>query len=203
MRKRITYANVAATLALVLAMSGGALAANHYLIHSTKQISPKVLKALKGNVGPKGAAGTTGASGTPGKEGPAGKEGKQGVPGPVNVTKLEKVEGPFEEPEFVFIFDIASSHAECPAGSHAVSGGSEVSETQLTTLVISEATINEGKMTGWTVLALFKELKGGVRAVAYCAKEGNAVVASRPIQRRTSRAALKAEAVKLHRLHRG
>src|SRR5258708_35900172 len=102
MRKRITYANVAATLALVLAMSGGALAANHYLIHSTKQISPKVLKALKGNVGPKGAAGTTGASGTPGKEGPAGKEGKQGGPGPVNVPKLEKGEGPVEEPKFVF-----------------------------------------------------------------------------------------------------
>jgi hypothetical protein len=29
MRKRITYANVAATLALVFSMSGGALAATH------------------------------------------------------------------------------------------------------------------------------------------------------------------------------
>ena len=30
MRKRLSYANVTATLALVFAMSGGALAANHY-----------------------------------------------------------------------------------------------------------------------------------------------------------------------------
>jgi hypothetical protein len=35
-------------------MSGGALAAKRYLINSTKQINPKVLKALKGNVGPWG-----------------------------------------------------------------------------------------------------------------------------------------------------
>lgn len=46
MRRHISYANVAATLALVLSMSGGALAASHYLINSTKQINPKVLKTL-------------------------------------------------------------------------------------------------------------------------------------------------------------
>ncbi len=63
MRRRLSYANVTATLALVFAMSGGALAANHYLINSTKQINPKVLKKLKGNAG------------APGKEGPSGKEG--------------------------------------------------------------------------------------------------------------------------------
>jgi hypothetical protein len=47
-RKRITYANVALTLTLVFAMSGGAYAAGKYLITSTKQISPKVLASLKG-----------------------------------------------------------------------------------------------------------------------------------------------------------
>ena len=47
MRRHLTYANVAATLALVLAMSGGALAAKHYLVSSTKQLSPKVLKAFE------------------------------------------------------------------------------------------------------------------------------------------------------------
>jgi hypothetical protein len=45
-RMRLSYANVVATLAFVLAMSGGALAATHYLITSTKQISPRVLKKL-------------------------------------------------------------------------------------------------------------------------------------------------------------
>jgi hypothetical protein len=76
-RKRITYANVAATLALVFAMSGGALAAKHYVITSTKQINPKVLRALKGKTG---ATGATGANGTPGPQGKEGKEGKEGPP---------------------------------------------------------------------------------------------------------------------------
>ena len=43
MRRHLSYANVATTLALGLAMSGGALAAGHYLINSSKQINPKVL----------------------------------------------------------------------------------------------------------------------------------------------------------------
>jgi hypothetical protein len=77
-RKRVTYANVAMTLALVFAMSGGAYAASKYLITSTKQISPKVLKQLKGAKGPKGE---TGAAGAAGKEGPAGKEGAPGKAG--------------------------------------------------------------------------------------------------------------------------
>ena len=78
MRRRITYANVAATLALVFSMSGGALAASHYLINSTKQINPKVLKKLKGTIGKAGAPGTPGKEGATGKEGAAGKEGKEG-----------------------------------------------------------------------------------------------------------------------------
>lgn len=86
-RKRITFANIAATLALVLAMSGGAYAASKYLITSTKQISPKVLKALKGKAGPAGLTGPAGPEGKPGSTGPAGKDGlpgkdgKEGLPG--------------------------------------------------------------------------------------------------------------------------
>ncbi len=84
MRRHLNYANVVATFALVFAMSGGALAAHHYLISSTKQISPKVLKKLKGNTG---NTGKTGATGPQGKEGAQGKEGKQGPRG------LEGLEG--------------------------------------------------------------------------------------------------------------
>ena len=36
MRRHLNYANVTATLALVFAMSGGALAAKHYLVSSPK-----------------------------------------------------------------------------------------------------------------------------------------------------------------------
>jgi hypothetical protein len=46
MRRHITYANVVATLALVFAMSGGAIAAKHYLVTKTNQISPKVLQSF-------------------------------------------------------------------------------------------------------------------------------------------------------------
>jgi hypothetical protein len=76
---RLGYANVAATIALVLSMTGGALAAGHYLVTSTKQISPKVLKKLKGKVGARGA---TGAQGTQGGVGPAGPTGGVGPAGP-------------------------------------------------------------------------------------------------------------------------
>jgi hypothetical protein len=79
--KHLTYANVVATLALVFAMSGGALAASKYLITSTQQISPKVVKSLKGKAGKTGKTGPTGPiglAGPQGKEGASGKEGKAG-----------------------------------------------------------------------------------------------------------------------------
>ena len=75
-RRHLSYANAAATLALAFAMSGGALAASHYLINSTKQINPRVLKSLKGRTGATGAAGT---AGVPGKEGSKGTPGSPGA----------------------------------------------------------------------------------------------------------------------------
>jgi Collagen triple helix repeat (20 copies) len=84
-RKRLCYANVVATLALVFAMSGGALAAGHYLLTSTSQVSPKVLKALRGKngmAGAQGAQGPQGPRGETGAGGPAGPAGAQGVQGP-------------------------------------------------------------------------------------------------------------------------
>jgi hypothetical protein len=83
-RKQFTFANIALTVALVFAMSGGAYAASKYLITSTKQINPKVLKALagkpgvKGAPGPQGPAGAKGEPGAMGKEGPSGKDGANG-----------------------------------------------------------------------------------------------------------------------------
>ncbi len=81
LRNRLTYANVVATLALVFAMSGGAYAASRYLITSSKQISPKVIKALKGATGAGGAAGPTGPTGSAGPQGPVGPQGAKGENG--------------------------------------------------------------------------------------------------------------------------
>jgi hypothetical protein len=80
-RKRLTYANVAMTVAIVFAMTGGAYAASKVLITSTKQISPSVLKALKGKSGATGAGGAAGAAGPQGPAGPAGAQGPAGANG--------------------------------------------------------------------------------------------------------------------------
>jgi hypothetical protein len=83
-KRHVSYANIAATLALLFAMSGGALAANHYLIDSTKDIKPSVLKKLKGRAGKPGAVGKTGATGVAGATGaigPSGPQGKEGIEG--------------------------------------------------------------------------------------------------------------------------
>src|SRR5438034_11720099 len=87
-RKHLSYANVAATLALIMAMSGGALAASHYLITSTKQISPKVLRKLKGRRGRAGATGAPGIAGTQGPLGLQGQKGQRGLEGPPGQSAL-------------------------------------------------------------------------------------------------------------------
>jgi hypothetical protein len=95
MRRRLSYANVTATLALVFAMSGGALAANHYLINSTKQINPKVLTKLKGNTGKTGATGAAGATGATGAAGPQGLKGEAGSKGETGSKGGQGEPGPF------------------------------------------------------------------------------------------------------------
>jgi hypothetical protein len=93
LRKRFTYSNIVATLALVFAMSGGALAAGKYLITSTKQIKPSVLASLKGKAGAAGAAGATGPAGTVGPAGAAGAQGPAGPQGPAGEPGAPGAEG--------------------------------------------------------------------------------------------------------------
>jgi Collagen triple helix repeat (20 copies) len=95
LRRHLSYANVTATMALLLAMSGSALAASKeftaetksrefsYLITSISQISPKVQAELKatGKAGRAGPAGAPGAPGSNGSQGPAGFPGAEGAPG--------------------------------------------------------------------------------------------------------------------------
>jgi hypothetical protein len=114
MRRHLTYANVAATLALVFAMSGGALAAKHYLINSTRQINPKVLRKLKGA---RGKTGATGAQGKQGGQGAAGTTGAQGPTGPSNAyTAVNTAFTNMKFPENVTLASVA-----VPAGSYLVS----------------------------------------------------------------------------------
>ncbi|HWW89373.1 MAG TPA: hypothetical protein VNY35_01165 [Solirubrobacteraceae bacterium] len=96
-RRRLNYANVTATLALVFSMTGGALAASHYVINSPKQINPKILKRLRGETGPIGAqgkAGPVGEEGAAGKEGVTGREGAAGKEGAEGRQGAPGKEGP-------------------------------------------------------------------------------------------------------------
>jgi hypothetical protein len=98
-RGRVSYANVAATVALVLAMSGGALAATGGFSsggtlracvneEGTLKLLKPGKKCQKGQkaitwdqVGPAGATGAAGAAGTQGGQGAQGAQGAQGSPG--------------------------------------------------------------------------------------------------------------------------
>ena len=157
-RKHINYASVTATLALIFSMSGAAIAAKHYLINSTSQINPKVLKKLAGKPGPAGKAGPLGKEGPQGKEGAVGKEGsvgkegkegKEGSAGPTNVTVREG------ELKSVPAGAVGVVTASCNPGEKATGWGSSISGSD------SEWTISEsfpvpptGTPTGWQVRAV-------------------------------------------------
>jgi hypothetical protein len=83
-RRRLSYANVVSTLALVFAIGGGsAWAATHvhYLVTSSKQIKPSVLKGLHGARGATGSTGRAGVNGVSGVSGVNGVNGASGAPG--------------------------------------------------------------------------------------------------------------------------
>jgi hypothetical protein len=92
--KRLTYSNVVATLALVFAMSGGALAAQHYILTSTSQIKPSVLKALRAPSKP-GAAGTNGSVGPAGQTGAQGATGAMGAQGPAGPVTVDQAKSAY------------------------------------------------------------------------------------------------------------
>jgi len=126
-RRHFSYANVVATLALFFAMSGGALAAKHYLINSTKQINPKVLKKLKGNSGKTGPAGPAGAAGATGPAGANGTNGTNGANGAVAGYSASQsgtaTISEAEEAEHVTATVVSKT---LPAGSYIVTGQVEL-----------------------------------------------------------------------------
>lgn len=94
--RRPSPALILAIVALVLALTGSAIAAKRYLITSTKQISPAVLKQLASMSGTTGStgAGPTGAAGPKGPAGDKGETGDKGPTGDPGATGQPGPEGP-------------------------------------------------------------------------------------------------------------
>ncbi len=163
LRKRLSYANVTATLAVFFAMSGGAYAASHYLLTSTKQIKPSVLAQLRGKSGPAGANGANGAAGPAGPQGPAGARGENGANGSngTNGTSVTSVES-------------KAKIGPCAAG------GSEFKAGGATTYACNGEKGKEGTFGG-QVLPAGKTLTGVYAASSYSEKgfeEGGGAVST-------------------------
>jgi hypothetical protein len=177
MRKRLSYANVTATLALVFAMSGGAMAASHYLINSTKQINPKVLKKLTGKPGKTGAIGAAGATGAIGKEGPQGKEGltgKEGKEGTHGTNGATNVVTRYTETAITAATAIYGD-AKCEAGEKITGGGFGITgEAYDSSFVIrsglSYADVQGGTPEGTWLAGVYSPTQTGtLRVWAICA----------------------------------
>jgi hypothetical protein len=107
--RRPPASTLIASLALFFALGGTAIAARHYLVTSTSQIKPSVLKQLRGHNGTQGLAGPQGPAG------PQGSPGQPGSPGPTNVTYVAGV-------GTVAAGTQAGGAVSCPVGQ-VVSGG--------------------------------------------------------------------------------
>ena len=93
MRRTLIVIAAVAALALAAASAG---AATHYIISSTNQIKPSVLRQLHGQRGPRGnpgAPGSQGPKGDAGAAGPQGTPGPQGPAGPAMITDVPTDQG--------------------------------------------------------------------------------------------------------------
>jgi hypothetical protein len=101
-RKYLSYANVAATMALVFALTGGAFAATSHsgggsLAKATASTTIAVAAKKKAKAPARGSVGPKGATGPAGAAGPAGATGSAGPQGPVGTNGTNGANGEGKE----------------------------------------------------------------------------------------------------------
>ncbi len=165
-RQLLSYANIAATFALVFSMSGAAWAAKHYLITSKAQISPKVLAALRGGRGSEGSQGPQGATGPAGfgTQGPQGAAGNRGIAGETGSTGPSGPEGADGEPGMPAVGQTTQvlDYEISPAAEHTELH--EFKETELPAKIELSFRCGQGSRPGTTASALLLSVPSGSRA---------------------------------------
>jgi hypothetical protein len=109
--KRPSAALVVASAALCFSIAGTGVAANHYLITSTKQIKPSVLARLRGRSGPQGIQGIQGI------------QGLRGVPGPTGTFDSTSFQVVTSTGNAAIQNSTTGNYAMCPNGMRAIAGG--------------------------------------------------------------------------------
>jgi hypothetical protein len=165
LRRNLTYANVVATLSLVLVLGGGSAFAATQMLPSnsvgSRQIKKEAVTPAKlsaaakaalvgaggptgpgGPSGPKGEIGATGPQGNPGEKGERGERGENGT----NVAPVitEVVSAATQIPPN----SSAQASAECPAGAR-VTGGAGFDLGISTAYIFQSGPLVEG--LGWSV----------------------------------------------------
>jgi hypothetical protein len=162
---------IAVVVVALLFGAGAATATSQWIITSTKQIKPTVLRKLHGARGPRGfrglvgATGATGAKGASGARGATGATGPKGSPGATGATgprgatgatgatgaagsvSVQTVTGPTAT---LNPSADGASLASCPTGTSVVSGGWIGGTQPPTNAGVSDSDPVNG--TGWDVV---------------------------------------------------